>query len=295
MSAEKSKPASNLDRRQLSFEQAEGVEPLPAQLKPKELSKRLRALLWLVIYGSFETHSYYSSNAGRVTFLQPWEQIFFDMHVYRDHEMIDDFENDFQELSAKTRNIIEKGNYIAVFGWIEWVLRQHRLQELAEDIDRALVAGRAAYRVLDGDTIVPIGSEAEAETIKRAFADVSKAEFHGARSHLRNAATELTGGRFPDSIRESIHAVESTVRAIEPQKDFSKALAILEKKLGIHGALKSGFASIYGYTSDENGIRHPLLDDPQAKVDATDALFMIGACAAFVSYLINKARPLGML
>ena len=85
------------------------------------------------------------------------------------------------------------------------------------------------------------------------------------------------------------------MRAIEPQKDFSKALAILERKVGIHGALKNGFASIYGYTNDEDGIRHPLIDDPQAKADEIDALFMMGACAAFVSYLINKARIAGLL
>jgi hypothetical protein len=48
-------------------------------------------------------------------------------------------------------------------------------------------------------------------------------------------------------------------------------------------------------TSDEKGIRHPLLDDGTAKVDETDALFMLGACAAFVSYLINKARSAKLL
>jgi hypothetical protein len=52
--------------------------------------------------------------------------------------------------------------------------------------------------------------------------------------------------------------------------------------------------SIYGFTSDQNGIRHALLD-AEAKVDETHALFMIGACAAFVSYLINKARAAGIL
>jgi hypothetical protein len=72
-------------------------------------------------------------------------------------------------------------------------------------------------------------------------------------------------------------------------------LGKLEKMAGIHGALKSGFSSIYGYTSDKQGIRHPLLDDPQANVDEADALFMIGACAAFVSYLIHKARLAGLL
>jgi hypothetical protein len=46
-----------------------------------------------------------------------------------------------------------------------------------------------------------------------------------------------------------------------PSGDFAKALARLEASAKIHGALKSGFGSIYGFTSDEKGIRHPLLDD----------------------------------
>jgi hypothetical protein len=69
----------------------------------------------------------------------------------------------------------------------------------------------------------------------------------------------------------------------------------LERSAAIHGALRSGFLSIYGYTSDEKGIRHPLLDDPQSKADEADALFMIGACASFVSYMIHKARLAGLL
>jgi hypothetical protein len=64
----------------------------------------------------------------------------------------------------------------------------------------------------------------------------------------------------------------------------------LENSAKIHRSLKHGFANLYGYTSDEEGIRHPLLDDGTAKVDETDALFMLGACVAFVSYLINKAK-----
>ncbi len=53
--------------------------------------------------------------------------------------------------------------------------------------------------------------------------------------------------------------------------------------------------SIYGYTSHEKDIRHPLLDDGHAKVDEADPLLMIGACAAFVSYLIHKARIVGLV
>src|SRR5262249_11553549 len=142
----------------------------------------------------------------------------------------------------------------------------------------------------EGRTIVPVASDAERATLERAFADLAVAEFQGARSHLRNAATELTAGRFSDSIRESIHCVESVARVLEPTAELSKALARLEKSVKLHPALKRGFSSLYGYTSDEKGIRHPLLDDGTANVDETDALFMIGACASFASYLIQKAR-----
>jgi hypothetical protein len=72
-------------------------------------------------------------------------------------------------------------------------------------------------------------------------------------------------------------------------------LAKLDAKVGIHGAMRAGFASLYGSTSDEKGIRHALLEVPAASVDKTDALFMIGACAAFVSYLLSKAHAAGLI
>ena len=97
---------------------------------------------------------------------------------------------------------------------------------------------RAAYRVLEGDTIVPVGSEAELATIERSFADVAAAEFHGARAHLRKASEELTARRCADSIRESIHAVESVAKALEPSADLSKAVAVLEKSASKHLANK---------------------------------------------------------
>jgi hypothetical protein len=118
---------------------------------------------------------------------------------------------------------------------------------------------------------------------------------HGARAHLRDAGSHLTDGKYADSIRESVHSIESVARVIAPSKSFKESLSKLEKSWGIHGSLKQGFINIYRYTSDEKGLRHPLIDDPQARVDEADAIFMIGACSAFVSYLVNKARVCGLL
>jgi hypothetical protein len=140
-----------------------------------------------------------------------------------------------------------------------------------------------------------VGSEAERQTIERAFLDLNSVEFQGARAHLRKAAERLTEGKYADSVRESVNAVEATARVLGPSDALKSALTQLEKSVKIHPALKHGFGNLYGYTRDEEGIRHPRLDDGTANVDETDALFMIGACAAFVSYLINKARAAGLL
>jgi hypothetical protein len=50
--------------------------------------------------------------------------------------------------------------------------------------------------------------------------------------------------------------------------------------------LKAAFSSLYGYTSDANGIRHALTEEPD--LDQADAVFMLVTCSSFCNYLISK-------
>jgi hypothetical protein len=148
---------------------------------------------------------------GEPYFGEPWSGMFRYMHVHRDHRMADEFENHPRKIIPEIKKIFTDGDYVAVFGWLQYLLRLRTCPSaLPGQIDTALRNGRAAYRVLERATIVPIGSEAELATLKRAFADLAATEFQGARAHLRKAAEELTAGRYPDSIRESIHSVEAS-------------------------------------------------------------------------------------
>ena len=70
-----------------------------------------------------------------------------------------------------------------------------------------------------------------------------------------------------------------------------KALKQLKKRLGLHGALEKAFSSMYGYSSDADGIRHALMDEPNLAFE--DAKFMLVACAAFGNYLKTKAARAG--
>lgn len=71
------------------------------------------------------------------------------------------------------------------------------------------------------------------------------------------------------------------------------ALKELSKKTEIHGALSSGFSKLYGYTSDESGIRHAILEEPN--IGFAEAKYMIVSCSAFVNFLIQKADAAGLV
>jgi hypothetical protein len=283
------------DRKRLTFEQAEGVEPLPSQLELKEVSPELRARLWSVFHELLmEARQASASGNGLEGVLV---DVLYDWHVIRCCEPADEFIPSYEYWLDQLKPLFMQGHYTKVFAFLQWVLR-HESKPYGLDlgVEGSLRESRAAYALLDNDTIVPVGSDAERETLARAFADLAASEFHGARAHLRNAGPELTAGSYGPSTRESIHAVEAVARVLVPgAQTLAPALSKLEQSVRIHPALRKGFRNLYGFTSDEKGIRHALLDEPAAKVDETDALYMLGSCAAFVSYLINKARRAGLL
>jgi hypothetical protein len=61
----------------------------------------------------------------------------------------------------------------------------------------------------------------------------------------------------------------------------------LKKIPELHPALQKSLLALYGFTSDAEGIRHSLLDEPN--LTYADAKFMLAACSVFVSYLRTKS------
>jgi hypothetical protein len=104
------------------------------------------------------------------------------------------------------------------------------------------------------------------------------------------AGKKLAERDWVGSVRDSIHAVEATAISLAPGDTLGPALTELEKRGKLHGGLKKAFGALYGYTSDKKtGVRHANVFGQDETVDETDALFMLGACASFVSYLISRS------
>ena len=116
-------------------------------------------------------------------------------------------------------------------------------------------------------------------------------DFPAVTTHLERALELLSDRKNPDfrnSIKESISAVEAMAQIVarDPKATLGDALKTLDKSKKIHPALKDGFSKLYGYTSDEGGIRHAMLEEPNLRLE--DAKFFLLACTTFVNYLKSK-------
>jgi hypothetical protein len=237
-------------------------------LKLKEISPELRAYLWEAIHRSLMSAGYHDGPYYR--FDEPWGTLLYQRHILRDHRMVEDFDNWDSKIVPQLRAIYEKGDYLSVLGLTQWFLRNESCpDDLQAAIGAALDGARAAYKLVDGDALVPISSEEEAGAVSKALEATQTDEgFGGPRAHLKTAAQELADGKWADSIRESVHAVEAAARIIEPKAGtLGPALSALEKRGILHSAMQKGFSALYGFTSDEKGIRHSLMEKGSAKVD----------------------------
>jgi len=147
----------------------------------------------------------------------------------------------------------------------------------------------SGYRILN-EKIAQITSEEEILAIEDAAINTDK--WKSVSTHLKTALDDLANRKSPNyrnSIKESISAVESFCKIItqDDKATLGKALAEIEGAHKLHGALKTAFSAIYGYTSDSSGIRHALLES-DVDVKFEDAKFMLVSCSAFINYLKIK-------
>lgn len=167
--------------------------------------------------------------------------------------------------------------------------------DLEEMFNFVLEDELSGYRFLNGQ-LAPISSEEEIKEVNNAIEQTSDSRLLGAKKHLETAIELLSTKPQPDyrnSIKESISAVESVAKVLSgvEKGGLAGALGVLESNTHIHGALKSAFLKLYGYTSDEDGVRHAILGESDVGFD--EAKFMLVSCSAFVNFLISKSQKAG--
>lgn len=190
------------------------------------------------------------------------------------------------EASKSLRPLFLEGDYIEVYDLIDFTVRSfgRRLNGLDAAYNKVLEREVSGYRFVGG-LLCPVSDEHEIRAIEEGLAVAGS--LSGAATHLQTALKHMSDRGRPDyrnSVKESISAVESAARVItgKPKATLGDLLPQLEQSGHIHPAQKEAFSKLYGYTSDEEGIRHAMLDD--SGLDFADAKYMLAVCAAFIAY-----------
>ncbi len=179
-----------------------------------------------------------------------------------------------------------------IYDFIEFLASVYQVpKKFVESLEYRLNKHSSGYR-LRNNKFIPLSSINELNEIDEVIENTS--EIEQIRKHIDTAIQHLSNRKSPDyrnSIKESITAVESTCSYITGDKNatLGKTLAQLEKDEKLHGALKTSFSALYGWTSDASGIRHALTGN-DVEVKYKDAKFMLVACSAFINYLLELKR-----
>ena len=163
--------------------------------------------------------------------------------------------------------------------------RAERIKQYNELLEQE----KTGYRIVAGE-VTPITNKSEIHAIEQA----ATTPYQSVNQHVKKALTLYADIKAPDyenSVKESISAVEAMCCIITGMSGTQATLGAAIKKLKdsgvhIHSAMERAFLALYGYTSDENGIRHGGIDF--TSVPAGDAKYMLVSCSAFVNYLIEK-------
>lgn len=281
------------DPRQISFSQAQGYEEIPGPLQLGELPKEARTQLWNLFFVHLDSSKATDDIFGGSWIGPGWRHVLRDVHAKFHVSALDEWDSDFRPVCKKLREYIEARPVNKVFDLIQFVLRHRQCPpEFVREMQHTFSECRLAYRIdiARPPTILPAVTPEEGDAVAGALRTLRKAGLDSSAAHLRKASACINADDWAGSVRESIHAVESVARQLDPDaaKTLEPALDSLKRRGVLHPAFKEAFSKLYGYTSDEQGVRHALLNKSSAQVDIDEAVFMLGVCASFASYLWRK-------
>lgn len=279
----------------MRFTQRLGISPIKTEFEKTGMSPELRNSLWTVVVETiidFRSNEIGYDNNGRRETYSKLAEYYRGLWIHFFKLPIDNLSINYgcvygHQPTEFVRGWFYKATWGEVFDFIEFSSSYH--EAFTEICNSFLKKELSAYRFVNG-VLVEINSKEEVVEIQNAIDRADK--FKPVKTHLKTALELLSDRKKPDyrnSIKESISAVESLSKIIiqDEKTTLGQALKVIEKKHQIPNSLKSAFGALYGYTSDEGGIRHSLLEN-NVKVDLEEARFMLIACSAFVNYLISK-------
>ena len=275
----------------LRFSDRIGITKVKTELLKEGLSQEIINSLWTLIHdliiGSKSDEANYNERHSDLT------KFYRDLWIHFFKRPIDTMPRNYSQVDGYEAKMILREWYFEA----DWFEKLNLVEFCFDDDDKRnqdicnnfFKREFSAYRFVNG-VIVEVNSKEEIIEIEKALNLTDK--YKPVKVHIASALSHISNKTNPDyrnSIKESISSVEALCKLIigNETTTLGQALKDIEKKHKIPGSLKAAFSSLYGYTSDQGGIRHALLES-DVTISMEEARFMLIACSAFVNYLISK-------
>jgi hypothetical protein len=266
------------------FSQRKGLKPVSTIIQRDSINDELRNKLWNILDMVIWKRNDFLRYSSGLQSMENFSTILW--HSYFKKAIDTRPPSSYEQLDV-IRKYYFSCLWHEVYDFLEFTLRYFKDTIITDLINQTLEQELSAYRFV-GDVFTDITNEQEILMLEEAISDK---DFPGVSAHLIRALELLSDRKNPDyrnSIKESISAVESLARIItkKPQATLGQAINFIELKNRIHPALRDAFSKLYGYTSDQGGIRHSMLDEPDLTV--ADAKYFLLSCTSFINYLKSK-------
>lgn len=263
-------------------------------LSPEDMPSELRNRLWNIIKQVIES---YPNSQKEWMIEEIWDEF---------------FKKDLDEIKIsvvfplsfafnKIKDLFLLLEWYKVYDFIEFLLQKMKIKEdiylpsskekisicegFINEINRIFEEEGAPYKIIDC-CVTPITSQLEIEEIERALKIGDK--YYPVKKHLSKGIELFSKRPNPDylnSIKEAISAVEALTRIITGKENATLGEVI--NSLNIHPALKEAVKKLYGWASDEGGIRHAE-KSISSQINQEEACFALVICSSIVNYIISK-------
>jgi hypothetical protein len=255
----------------MRFSERYGHVEVRSVVQRDDLDDDARTEIWNLVYLAVIEPHHHQNDVLDGAFVPVWMSIVrYDIDEYPGGGNVTDYVKEW----------IKDEPWYTVYDIIE--LLSLKFSEFGSSVNRVLERVKAGYRVI-GHRVVPISDGVELDAIEAAL-DV---DHDAVRHHLSQALEHLADREnpdYPNSIKESITAVESKILDMTGKAPLGKGLDVLRKSgPEVHPALVEGWKKIYGWTSDDPGLRHGGATAPD--VDQDLARYMLVTCSAFINLL----------
>ncbi|WP_457969721.1 AbiJ-NTD4 domain-containing protein [Acinetobacter calcoaceticus] len=272
------------------FSERKGLSPVKIEIQRESIDNDLKNGLWNALY--LNIWAKYDGNTYNKTFRTSNLFILLVSYWHNFFKLpLDSMPLNFSSAQELIKKKFFTYSWFELYDFIEFTAQNcpsNLKNNFIKFVNSILEKELSAYRFVD-EQLTDITDEQEIESIETAIDSSNK--FSGTNIHLKAALSFLTDRKKPDyrnSVKESISAVEALCVTLsgDPKATLGASLNSIEKSHSLHPAFKKALTSLYGYTSDSDGIRHALLDE--SNISYSDAKYMLVSCSAFINYVIGK-------